>query len=113
MPRYNFTKILDNDIEFYEFLRRKRGNIKNLVQYGTTRMHNPSVGQRIALSTDTHVWKYGDRYYNLSYTYYGSVDYWWVIAWYNGYCTEADIYPGDVIQIPTDLEKALEALGSY
>tara|TARA_R110000824_G_C14680308_1_gene620165 strand:+ start:166 stop:507 length:342 start_codon:yes stop_codon:yes gene_type:complete len=113
MPRYLTTEILNNDIEFYEFLRKKRGNVKNIVQYGTQLIRQPSLRDRIALATETYMWKYGDRYYNLAFQYYGQTRYWWVIAWYNGYPTEANIYPGDVIEIPLNLEDALEALGSY
>ena len=113
MPRYKYTPILNNNIEFYEFLRKKRNNLKNIVQYDTQIMYNPTIRQRANLVTDTHVWKYGDRFYKLADQYYNEVNYWWVIAWYNGYMTEVDIFPGDVIAIPIDLEAALTALRSY
>jgi hypothetical protein len=34
-----------------------------------------------------------------------------VIAWYNGYPTEADIKKGALIDIPVNLEDALRVLG--
>jgi nucleoid-associated protein YgaU len=111
--RYLNTKIINNDIEFYEFLRKKRGNIKNIKHYATNILKQPSVSERASLSTTSHIWKFGDRYYNLSHKYYNSTQYWWVIAWYNGYPTEADIKPGDVIDIPIDLEKVLTILEAY
>ncbi len=113
MPRYKFTPILDNNLEFYEFMRAKRNNVKNIVQYETQIINNPTVADRSRLTTDTHVWKYGDRYYKLAEQYYGEPTYWWVIALYNGYMTEADIYPGDVISIPVNLSDALEVIGMY
>tara|TARA_Y100000034_G_C6810637_1_gene364263 strand:+ start:207 stop:548 length:342 start_codon:yes stop_codon:yes gene_type:complete len=113
MPRYKYTKRFNNNIEFYEFLRKKRNNLKNIVQYETQRVHNPNISARMNLVTDTHIWSYGDRYYKLADKYYKNVKYWWVIAWYNGYPTEVDIYPGDVIEIPVNLENALTALGAY
>ena len=113
MPRYKYTPTFDNNIEFYEFLRKKRGNLKNIVQYETQIMYNPGVWERMNLATITYVWKYGDRFYKLASQYYDEVSYWWVIAWYNGYMTEANIFPGDVISIPLDLEEALTALESY
>tara|TARA_B100001123_G_scaffold74689_5_gene84308 strand:+ start:33616 stop:33957 length:342 start_codon:yes stop_codon:yes gene_type:complete len=113
MPRYKYTTKFNNNIEFYEFLRKKRRNVKNIVQYETPIMHNPSLLQRMNLTTDTHIWAYGDRFYNLANVYYGNVKYWWVIAWYNGYPTEASVYPGDVIEIPIELEEALDALEAY
>jgi len=113
MPRYKYSKIFNNSIEFYEFIRQKRNNVKNIVQYQTQIMYNPSVAARSSLVTDAHIWKYGDRFYQLADTYYNNVNYWWVIAWYNGYPTEASIFPGDVIAIPINLERALEVLGAY
>jgi nucleoid-associated protein YgaU len=111
--RYNRTAIVDNDIEFYRFLREKRGNVKNIRHQETPILKNPSIIERASLRTTNHIWKYGDRYYNLSHKYYKNPEYWWVIAWYNGYTTEADVYPGDYLQIPLDLEKALMVLGVY
>jgi hypothetical protein len=113
MSRYKYTPKINNNIEFYEFLRKKRNNIKNIVQYETQIMKNPSILARANLISDQHIWKYGDRFYNLAHKYYQDVNYWWVIAWYNGYMTEADIYPGDVISIPVALEDALRVLEVY
>ena len=104
---------MNNDIEFYEFLRKRRNNLKNIVQYETQEMHNPGVLARASLVSDKHIWKYGDRFYKLAHTYYGDVNYWWVIAWYNGYMTEASISFGDVIRIPVRLEDALQVLEAY
>ena len=75
-------------------------------------MHNPTVAQRASLRTTAHMWKYGDRFYTLANKYYGDVDYWWVIAWYNGAPTEANVQTGDVIFIPLDIEAALTVLGA-
>lgn len=113
MPRYKYTKTINNDIEFYEFLREKRNNLKNIIHYETQIMHNPNVAERSSLVTDSHIWKYGDRFYKLANTYYGDPQYWWVIAWYNAYPTEADVNIGNVIQIPIDLESALEVMRTY
>jgi hypothetical protein len=41
--RYLKTKILDNDAEFYEFLRKKRGNVKSLSHYVTPILRQPDV----------------------------------------------------------------------
>jgi len=109
MSRYNRTDILSNSLEYYEYLRRKRG-LKRVVQYATPILHNPTILQRATLLTTTHIWKYGDRYYNLAAKYYGDVRYWWVIAWYNSMPTEADIFPGDVIEIPVNISDALKVL---
>jgi len=112
MPRYKSSRIINNNIEFYEFLRKKRG-VKNIRQYGTPRMRNPGVADRNFAQTTAHIWVYGDRYYKLADQYYGLADYWWVIAWWNGRPTEAGIQHGTAIEIPTNLEQALTILGAY
>ena len=76
-------------------------------------MYNPDVEDRVSVTTDTHIWSYGDRYYKLADKYYGDSKYWWVIAWYNGYPTEATIEIGNVIEIPVNLEDALEIMRTY
>ena len=111
MGRYIHTEILDNDSEYYRFLRSKRQNQKNIRQYATPRLVNPGRLQRMLLTVDSYIWKLGDHFWKLSAEYYNDPTYWWVIAWYNGYPTEGDIAPGALIDIPTSLGDALEALG--
>ena len=114
MPsRYLRSKILTNDTEFYDFLRKKRGNLKSIKHLATPVLKQLSISERAGLDTTTHVWKYGDRFYNLANRYYSNPEYWWVIAWYNGYPTEFDVRKGDILTIPLNLEKALIALGVY
>ena len=110
MARYNRSRTIINSSEFYEPLR-KRHRLKKIVQYATPKLHNPTVPQRMGLVTNQYIWKYGDRFYQVAHKYYGDVRYWWVVAWYNGYPTEAHIHPGDVIEIPVNIEDALDALG--
>ena len=74
-------------------------------------LYNPGLAERIVTKSETHIWKYGDRFYNLAHKFYGKPEFWWVIAWYNGYPTEASIKNGDVIEIPISLEDATMALG--
>ena len=115
MPRHKGQRIFRNNLYFYDFLRRKRGNgdLKAIVQYRTPVLINPSVTQRANTAVDNHVWRYGDRYYKLAATYYQDPSYWWVIAQWNALPTEASVRIGDVIAIPLDLENALDILGSY
>ena len=112
MPsRYLRSKILTNDTEFYDFLRKKRGNLKSIKHLATPVLKQPSISERAGLDTTTHVWKYGDRFYNLAFEYYADPHLWWIIAWYNGYPTEAAIENGAVIEIPIDLEQVSRVLG--
>ena len=112
MPRYGNEQTFRNSLEFYEFLRKKRNDVKAIRQYDTPVLRNPTIADRARLKTNNHIWKYGDRYYKLADQYYNAVEYWWVIAWFNARPTEADISTGDVIQIPVDLQEALRVLGS-
>jgi hypothetical protein len=111
MSRYNHDDILNNNTEFYSFLRKERNNIKNIQQYETPILVHPTVEQRANLEVAGHIWSVGDRYYKLAHQYYGRPAVWWVIAWYNGYPTEADIPLGKLIDIPLNLEDALLVLG--
>ena len=110
MPRYTGTRIFSNVEEFYSFLRKKRNSPKTIRMYETPRVYNPTVNERASLTTVNHLWKLGDRFYKLAAKYYGEPQYWWVIAQYNGMPTEADVIPGDVVTIPTNLEQALNVL---
>ena len=110
MSRYSRTRTMNNNTAYYKPLRIKRG-VKNIVQYVTPILHNPTVGQRASLQTTAHIWAYGDRFYKLANQYYGDPGFWWVIAWYNGKPTEVDIINGNVIEIPLSLEAALTVLG--
>lgn len=112
MPRYKYAKKIYNDSEFYEFLRQKKG-LKTVKQYGTIVLHNPGMMERASIDTITYTWGYGDRLYKLANTYYNDPEYWWVIAWWNGRPTEADIPNGTVLQIPINLEYALQLLESF
>lgn len=109
MARYVKAPIFTNSNEFYEPLRKSRG-LKAIVQYGTPTLYNPTVAERSRVETTQHLWKYGDRLYNLAYKYYGDQGFWWVIAQYNGYPTEAHIPTGATLWIPLSLEKALNVL---
>jgi hypothetical protein len=108
--RYDNFRILNNDSDYYAPLRKSRG-LKNIRHYETPILRHPGVLERAVLKSETHIWKYGNRFYNLADKYYGNVNYWWIIAWYNGYPTEADISNGDVIEIPLSLEEVSVALG--
>ena len=99
---------ITNDIDFYKELRERRG-IKRIEHFTTPILSHPNVAERARLRTSSHIWKYGDRLYKLANQYYGD---WWVIAWYNGFPSEAEIATGDLLEIPLDISEALLALGA-
>tara|TARA_R110002020_G_scaffold9035_11_gene36195 strand:- start:7718 stop:8056 length:339 start_codon:yes stop_codon:yes gene_type:complete len=112
MGRYAKYKIFTNKSDYYSFLRKERG-VKKIRQYETPIMYHPTVSERAALKTTKHVWKYGDRFYQLANEYYNDVTFWWVIAWFNGYPTEGAVRTGAMITIPLNLEEALQTLRAY
>ena len=110
MARYDRYRILTNSSEYYKPLRDTR-DLTFIRHYETPVMRNPSLADRIAVTSDSHIWKYGDRLYKLAYQYYGDARFWWVIAWWNGLPAESEIRNGFVIAIPINIEDALRALG--
>ena len=112
MPsRYKKFTAINNSSDYYSPLRESRGQ-KDIVHHATKRLRNPTVEDRIKITTTRHIWKYGDRYYNLSQQCYGDPRYWWVIAWWNSLPTEALLKNGDLIYIPLNLEETLRVLGT-
>lgn len=81
-----------------------------MVHYATPKLYNPTARDRATVKTTKHLWKYGDRLYKLAYQYYGDENFWWVIAWYNGYPTEAHIKTGSILWVPLNIEAALRVL---
>jgi nucleoid-associated protein YgaU len=107
--RYSTTRVLTNASDYYAPLRKKRGD-KRIRQYETPKLHQPSTAEMRAIASTTHIWKSTDRLSNLAHKHYGDVRYWWVIAWYNGYPTEAHLFAGASLFIPISLDSALNAL---
>ena len=104
--RYDNRRLIKNDLEEYENFFEER-DINYIVQYNTKSLRYPTVNQISSLTRVQHVWKVGDRYYKLASQFYGNPRYWWIIAHYNKKPTEADLTVGDIIYIPTPLEKIL------
>lgn len=104
--RYDNRRIIRNDSENYDNIFEDRG-VNSIAQYNTGTLRYPTVNQIKTLTRVQHIWRVGDRYYKLAAGFYGDPKYWWVIAHYNKRPTEADCTVGDVIYIPTPLEKIL------
>tara|TARA_Y100001937_G_C6898306_1_gene232134 strand:+ start:149 stop:487 length:339 start_codon:yes stop_codon:yes gene_type:complete len=111
MSRYNSYRILNNSNEYYRKLRQERNNVKNIRQYETPILRHPTITERAAIESTQHIWTVGDRFYKLAQKYYNDPTLWWVIAWYNGTPTEADVYGGYLLTIPINVEKVIETFG--
>ena len=110
MARYKSSKIFNNSLDYYEYLRENR-NIKIIDHYATPILKNPTIAERTRIISNSHIWSFGDRFYKLADQYYGNSEYWWVIAWYNSTPTEVDLSYGNIIEIPINLTSVLQALG--
>lgn len=89
-------KIKNND-DLYKNTFEDRGVPKGITHY-RTRTFSTDVLKGV--SSRKHIWSMGDRFFKLSYHYYGTYDYWWVIAMYNNTPTEAHLEYGTTIEIP-------------
>tara|TARA_Y100000114_G_scaffold36719_2_gene32266 strand:+ start:1029 stop:1379 length:351 start_codon:yes stop_codon:yes gene_type:complete len=112
VSRYNNRTIIDNNNESYVLsdILKKRG-INSIEQFITARLRSPDINEIINLDVKTEIWAVGTKYFKLAKKYYGSEEYWWVIAWYNLKPLETDFKPGDVVYIPTPLQDILSIYG--
>ena len=85
-----------------------RINRDKVIQTTRLRLNEPTEQElRTELNTIEKIFSIGDRMYQYAYEIYGSVDYWWIIAWFNNKPTDAHIKVGEVIHIPIPLDKAI------
>ena len=89
----------------------KRRGLKGPIQYGTYKMRYPSPEETLEVQPTKKIWGTGDKYFKLAHQHYGSVEYWWVIAWWNQRPLETSFLPGDTVEIPKPLNKVLELYG--
>jgi len=90
-----------NDSELYKEYFKERGIEKgSIVQYKTKFISDDYTINEVKCKA--HTWSMGDRYYKLSYRYYGNYSNWWLIAMFNQKPTEAHVKYGDTIWVPID-----------
>ncbi len=109
MSRYNKFKIVKSNSDEREKIVSRR-EVKEIEHFESIKFHNPDARERSKILTKRHLWKLGDRFYKLADEYYGDSRFWWVIAWYNTVPTEANLRNGAIIEIPLNLEQALDVL---
>ena len=109
MSRYNKYNIVKSTRQTRRGILERR-DMSQAEHYDILKMHNPNYLERSRIATKIHVWKLGDKFYKLADTFYGDPRFWWVIAWYNGTPTEANLRLGAMIEIPLNLEEALKVL---
>jgi len=94
----------------YEKILEDRG-VTGITQYATRVMRNLNKGDREHLSVTSKYWTTGDRLYKLAAEYYGTPQYWWVIARFNNKPTDAHFKLGDTVYIPMPRETILDMYG--
>ena len=104
--RYINRDIVINSHPLYRKLREQR-DVHFIRQYSTAQLKYPTVADMASLTSVAHLWKLGDRYWKLAANHYDDPELWWLIGWYNKKPTEAHLRFGDVIYIPTPLERVL------
>ena len=95
-----------NNHPLYRKIREEKG-LKFIRQYSTAELKYPTHEEMASLTSVAHLWRLGDRYWKLASKYYDDSELWWIIGWYNKKPTEAHVRFGDIIYIPTPLEKVL------
>ena len=110
MSRYGKAKIVDNKEDFYSPILEER-DIKTVVQMETVKLHNPTVAERRLIRTNTHIWKYSDRFYKLANQYYGDKTLWWIIAIANPSIIFGTLLPptGVQLRIPVNISQILNS----
>jgi hypothetical protein len=99
----------NDSIEYKDLFKERK--VKFINQYMTGRLKAPTTSQIMELQPMGHIWHEGSRYYKLAAQYYKDPTLWWVIAWYNNAPTEAHLKLGDMVYVPTPLDKILQFYG--
>ncbi len=108
--RYRNRSIVKNRNELYETLLEDKG-VTQIRHFRTPKLKHFTSAERRQVRDVRVLWKQGDRFWKLASKYYGDPTYWWVIAWYNQKPTEASVEVGQVLLVPTPLNKVLELSG--
>jgi len=109
--RYTARKIFLNNNRNYKNSFFDQRGINETFQYDTPRLSFPNENQVANLDNEVRIWGATDKLYNISNQYYGSPEYWWVIAWYNQKASEAEFKIGDTYFVPQPLEDVLGFIG--
>lgn len=108
MPNRNiYREIIKIDKSLRETIhdRRHIDSIRALARWNSNAPTDQEL--REDLTHIERIYTMGDRLYKFAYEYYGDVDYWWIIAWYNNKPTDAHFKIGDVVYIPRELDVAI------
>tara|TARA_R100001509_G_scaffold22745_2_gene12021 strand:+ start:2313 stop:2639 length:327 start_codon:yes stop_codon:yes gene_type:complete len=99
MPKYKNEKIARLDSEEYREIFDNKGvkflNIRRTMNFADIKDEQYQIQSE-------HIWSTGNTLFRLSYLYYNTYNFWWVIALVNNKPTDAHYSLGDVVLIPAD-----------
>lgn len=110
VDRNNNRRVYRNIEDSMEKQRKDRGR-KSITQYTTANYNELTVDQIITLDVVDHTWKSHDSLTALAHEHYGDITLWWVIAYFNELGSEIDLEQGDVIGIPSPINRVLNYMG--
>lgn len=84
---------------------------KNFQHFETAKLSYPTEEQLQNLFLKEYEWKFGDRLETVSRREYGDRRYWRIIAFFNMKPTDFHCKPGDILEIPFPLERAMDIMG--
>tara|TARA_R100000234_G_scaffold1202_1_gene1067 strand:+ start:250 stop:594 length:345 start_codon:yes stop_codon:yes gene_type:complete len=108
--RYTERDIILNDDEQYRRQFYKGKDLENLSHYETPELVYPTPEEIEDLDIVTLTWKTGTRLFKLADQFYGDPSLWWVIAFFNQKPTDAHFKIGDIISVPTPIERVLRII---
>jgi hypothetical protein len=109
MDRYRkFTKV-ENDLDFYSKQIKARGK-KRIEQYRPRPFGTLPEDVDRQLVKNKRVWTVSTKLYKLADEFYGDMDLWWVIGYYNNKPIDLSWNVGDEIIIPTPVRIILDSL---
>ena len=106
MPTFPNQEVMLLNFDLYFDVLESKG-VKIIRMRRTQTFENLSGADIFVLAE--HVWSYGDTLAKLAYRYYGSYQYWWVIAFVNKKPTDSHYTIGDELIIP-EAPETIEAL---
>jgi len=108
--RYSKNKIFTNDYIEYKPLFEARG-LKYIRQYATNTLLTPTAEDISEMRIDKFSWKLGDAMWRYAAQHYGRANLWWVIAHFNQKPTDHHFQYGDIVYIPSPLDRVFRSYG--
>lgn len=108
--RYSKTRIFTNDYIEYKPLFENRG-LQYIRQFATNTLLYPTEEDIAEFKVDRYMWKIGDAMWRYAAQHYGRANLWWVIAHFNQKPTDHHFKVGDIVYIPSPLDRVFRSYG--